>query len=160
MSIDANDLLLSSGVKSATFKAIGDKVTGIIVRQPETQQQRDFTTGESKTWKDGKPALQIKVILATDERDPNDPEDTGERALYIKAGMQRAVAAAVRHAGAKGLQVGGKLMVKYSSDGPVAQRGLNPPKIYEAKYRAPEPESVPVDMGSAGTVVDDEAIPF
>lgn len=141
--IDANDFLMSAGVKSASFASTGDTVTGHIVSKPEVQHQTDFNTSEPLYWKDGKPRLQLKVILQTDDRDAEDAEDDGQRAVYIKNNMQQAVSKAVRAAGAKGLAVGGKLRIKYVANG-AAQRGQNPPKLYEALYRSPEPEPVPV----------------
>lgn len=149
MSIDPNDFLLSSGVKSAKFERVGDSIVGIIARQPEVQQQRDFNTGEAKTWKDGKPALQVRVILSTELRDEDDPADVGERALFVKSGIQTAVAKAIRAAGAPGLEVGGQLWVKFVGEGK-AEKPKNPPKIYDAKYKAPERKPVPVTLQEAG----------
>lgn len=141
--IDANDFLMSAGVKSASFASIGDSVTGFIASKPEVQHQTDFETSEPLYWKDGKPRLQLKVILQTEDRDPEDQDDDGQRAVYIKGNMQQAVSKAVRAAKAGGLAVGGKLRIKYVANG-AGQRGKNPPKLYEALYRAPEPESVPL----------------
>ncbi len=142
--VDPNEWLLSTGIRSASFQNVGDTVVGIIARQPEVQQQRDFETGELKHWSDGNPMMQLRVVLATDQRDPEDPEDSGERAVYIRGNMQRAVAQAVRAASAPGLEVGGKLLIKYVADGKAARRGFNPPKLYEARYRAPAREATPV----------------
>lgn len=136
MTQDANDYLMGGGVKSAKFDKPGAKVGGTIARKPELQQQRDFDSGKPLTWDDGSPRQQIKVVLATDERD--DDDDNGERGLYLKGGLLKAVQAAVKAAGAKGLEVGGKLAVKYTKDG--ERKGkLNPPKLYVAKYEAPDP---------------------
>jgi len=142
--VDPNEWLLSTGIRSAAFQNVGDTVVGFIARPPEVQQQRDFETGELKVWTDGNPMMQLRVVLTTDLRDPDDPEDSGERAIYIRGNMQRAVAQAVRAASAPGLEVGGKLLIKYVADGKAPRRGFNPPKVYEAKYRAPEREAVPV----------------
>ena len=142
--VDPNEWLMSTGIRSAAFQNAGDSVVGIIARQPEVQQQRDFETGELKVWQDGNPMMQLRVVLQTDQRDPDDPEDSGERAVYIRGNMQRAVAQAVRAASAPGLEVGGKLLIKYVADGKAARRGFNPPKVYEAKYRAPAREATAV----------------
>lgn len=142
--VDPNEWLLSAGIRSAKFDNVGDSVVGFIARQPEVQQQRDFETGELKVWQDGNPMMQLRVVLSTEERDPEDPEDSGERAVYIRGNSQRAVAQAVRAASAPGLEVGGKLLIKYVADGKAARRGFNPPKVYEAKYRAPEREATSV----------------
>jgi hypothetical protein len=159
--INANDWLLSGGVRSASFKQIGDSVTGFILRPPEVQQIRNFDSGQPEYWPDGKPKMQIRAVLMTEERDPADPEDSGERAVYIRANVQRAVAQAVRQSGAKGLEVGGKLMVKYTGDGKASKRGFNPPKLYEAKYRAPtgEPVAVP-EPPAAQPSSSNDAEPF
>ncbi|TMC01503.1 MAG: hypothetical protein E6J41_32890 [Chloroflexi bacterium] len=150
--VDPNEWLLSAGIRSAKFDKVGDEVVGYIARQPEVQQQRDFETSELKVWSDGNPMMQLRVVLQTDQRDPEDAEDSGERAVYIRGNMQRAVAQAVRAASAPGLEVGGKLLVKYVADGKAARRGFNPPKVYEAKYRAPEREATAVPDAVRETV--------
>lgn len=133
----ANEFLLGGGIASAKFPVIGTTVTGTIAMQPEVQQQRDIKNNEPKTWSDGRPMQQLKVVLDTDLRDPEDPEDDGKRALYVKSNLQKAVRDAVRASGAKGLEVGGKLTVTYTGDGEVTQRGFNAPKLYSAVYEAP-----------------------
>lgn len=132
----ANDFLMAGGVTSAKFPAPGTSVTGTIAREPEIQQQRDFQSGEPKFWEDGKPMQQLQVILATTERDPQVPDDNGERAVYIKGQMQKAVKEAVRKSGANGIAVGGTLTVTYTADGEAKGR-LNPPKLYSATYTPP-----------------------
>jgi hypothetical protein len=142
--VNPNDWLLSTGTRSASFLKVGDHVVGFIGRQPEVTQQRDFESGEPKFWSDGNPMMQLRVVLNTDGRDPEDPEDSGERAVYIRGNMQKAVAQAVRQAGAPGLEIGGKLLIRYVADGKPTRRGLNPPKVYEAKYRPPAAAATPV----------------
>lgn len=137
MSITASEFLMGGGTASAKFPQVGATVTGRIVREPEVQQQKDFTTGELKFWNDGKPMQQLQVILATDERDPEVADDDGERAVYVKGNLLKAVREAVRKAGAKGLDVGGTLTVTYSGDGEVTKRGFNAPKLYTASYVPP-----------------------
>lgn len=136
MQNDANDYLMSGGVKSAKFEKIGAKISGVIARKPELQTQRDFDKGTPLTWDDGKPRQQVKVVLLTDQND--DEDDNGERAIYLKGGLMKAVRAAISAAKAKGLETGGKLAVKYIKDGEKKGK-LNPPKIYTAKYEAPDP---------------------
>lgn len=158
MTNDANDFLMSGGVQAATFKRVGDWVEGIIAQQPQVRQQRDPATKQLKTWPDGSPAMQIHVVLQTEQRD--DPEDDGLRAIYIRGDMQRAVREAVRSAGADGLLVGGKLRVKHTALGE-AKGGLNPPKLYEAKYRPPSAPPVPVPESPADLAPPPEdEVPF
>lgn len=168
MSVDANEFLFSTGVRSASLKEKGASVTGHIIRQPEVQQQRDFDTGELMFWKDGNPRNQLRIVLMTDEQDPGDPEDSGERALYARGNMLNAIRNAVRQAGAPGLEVGGKLRVKYIGDGKATQPRLSPPKLYEAQYRAPEArpvevpkaqETEPAQAATVSTSKNDE-VPF
>jgi hypothetical protein len=166
--IDPNDFLMGSGIRSAKFEKAGDTMTGFIVRQPELRDQTDINTGEVKVWADGRPRKQMRVVLEIPiaERDPDDPDDTGERALYVRGNMQKAVADAVRAAGLKGLAIGGKLQITYTGDGESKQRGMNPPKLFTARYRGPEQEPVPVPeepapvATPAATTPDLSEVPF
>ena len=144
MSDDANEVLMSGGVRSATLKTPGDWVEGFIYQPPELRQQRDPATKLPKTWRDGNPAMEIRVILMTEPQPGGDEDDDGLRAVYVRGDLQRAVREAVRAAGAAGLEVGGKLRVRHTAVGPAKQAGFNGPKLYEAKYKAPEPSHVPV----------------
>ena len=71
--VNPNEWLLSAGVRSAAFQSVGDSVVGFILRQPEVTQQRDFTNGQPKFWSDGNPMMQLRVVLTTELRDPDDP---------------------------------------------------------------------------------------
>jgi hypothetical protein len=154
MTDDFNAFLMGGGTTSAKFATPGTSVTGVIDRQPEIQQQTDFTTGEAKFWGDGKPMQQMQVVLKTAEQDG--PDDEGLRAIYVKGNMQKAVRDAVRASGARGLEVGGTLTVTYTGDGESTKRGMNPPKVYTASYTpaaanflsAPEPASEPMPEGA------------
>jgi hypothetical protein len=134
---DPNAFLMGGGAASAKFPVIGTTVTGTIIREPEVMQQSDFTTGELKFWNDGRPMQQLQVVLSTSERDPQDPNDDGERALYVKANMQKAVRDAIRAAGAPGIAVGGVLSVTYIGDGEIVKRGMSAPKLFKAAYTPP-----------------------
>lgn len=134
---DPRDFLMGGGgYTSATFKQPGDSVTGFIVRM-DTQQQTDPVTKEIKTWKDGTPRLQVRIVLQTEERDPQDEDDSGLRAIYVRGQMRDAVAEAVRSVGAQEPLKGGKLRVTYVGLGAAPAGALNAPKQYEALYRAP-----------------------
>lgn len=151
MTITAQDFLMGSGSKSAKFPTVGTTVTGQIVREPEVTQQTEFGTGRPLTWDDGKPRLQLVVQIQTSERDPQDVEDDGVRAIYVKGkSLTNAVRDAVRKAGAQGLEVGGTLTVTYVGDGE-ADRGM-PPKLYTATYQRPTPTADFLNSGQpAGT---------
>lgn len=136
----ADQFLMGGGIKSAKFETVGTTVGGPIAEKPEVQQQRDFSSGEPKFWNDGKPMLQLRVLLRTSQRDPDDPEDDGLRAIYVKGLLQKVVQQAVRAAGTNGLEVDGVLTVTYTGDGE-RKGNLNPPKLYSATYTSPDPLS-------------------
>ncbi|OZE88058.1 hypothetical protein CH304_00365 [Rhodococcus sp. 15-649-1-2] len=135
--MDATNFLLGNGIASAKFEAIGTTVGGVITEEPEMRQQTNFDTDLPDFWPDGKPKMQLVVTVQTDLRDPQDPEDDGQRRFYVRANLQKAVAAAVRKAKATALEVGGTLQVTYSADGPKSNPKFNAPKIYTAVYTPP-----------------------
>lgn len=139
--MNANDLLMGSGSKSAAFPTIGTSVSGRIVREPKAQQQTDPKDGSFKTFANGDPMMQLVVQIQTDERDATDADDDGIRALYVKGKMLAAVRDAVKAAGAKGLEVGGELTVTYVADGEKTNKAFNAPKLYTATYRPPAGEA-------------------
>jgi hypothetical protein len=132
-----NDLLMSGGTPWAKFPVIGSEVDGIVVSEPEARQQRDYDDNTPLTWPNGDPRMEVVVDLDTAERDPNVEGDTGRRALHIKGFMTEAVRKAVRAVGADGLEIGGRLRVRYTADG--EKKGRNdPPKLYAAVYARPQ----------------------
>ena len=136
---EANTFLSSSGsVAAADFSEIG-MVTRGTVAAAEVWDQIDFATKKKLTWDDGNPRQQLVITLQTDER--GDDDDDGRRRLYAKkpGSMLDAVQEAV---GAAGLQLGGRLAVKYEGDGIPAQKGWTAPKLYRARYKPP---ALPVD---------------
>lgn len=137
---DANDFLMGGGIPSVSFKnkPYGTTYKGTVVQEPTVQQQTDFDSGKPLFWDDGKPKLQAKIVVQTDERDPKIQDDDGLRAVYAKAEVQKAIAAAVRAAGCKRLEVGGVLSLTFTGEGE-AKGKLNPPKLYSATYEPPNP---------------------
>jgi hypothetical protein len=144
MADEVNEMLMGGGGKAFAFENLGDTVEGEIL-SATTRQQTSLDTGKPATWDDGSPKKMIVVVLQTSLRD-ND-EDDGARSVYLRGGnfvvasgkgssSQVAVRDAVKRAGAKGLEVGGYLKMRYSGVGP-GKRGFNPPKLYEAAYKAP-----------------------
>lgn len=135
--MNADDFLMSGGVKSVSFLEIGRTVTGTIAREPEVRQQTDFDSGKPKFYENGDPMMQLTVVLQTNERDAADPKDDGLRTVYVKSQMKGAVRDAVRQAGAPGLKVGGTLTVTYVANGVPKRAGGKPPKQYTATYQPP-----------------------
>lgn len=144
----ANDFLMGSGAASAKFETIGTVVTGTIVKEPVVQQQTDITTGEPKYWSDGKPREQLQVILATQQRDPSDPSDDGHRALYVRGELTKAVRAAIKASGAKGIEVGGTLAVTYTGNGQPPKPGFSGPKLFAVTYAPPLPQAANAFLGA------------
>jgi len=137
----ANDFLMGSGAASAKFETIGTAITGTIVKEPVVQQQTDITTGEPKYWSDGKPREQLQVILATQQRDPSDPSDDGHRALYVRGELTKAVRAAIKASGAKGIEVGGTMTVTYTGNGQPPKPGFSGAKLFAVTYAPPLPQA-------------------
>lgn len=135
--MDANSFLMGGGgAPTAKFPTPGTTIGGRITEQPKVEQQRDIQSGEQKFWSNGDPMMQLVVTIQTDERDPSLEDDDGRRRIFVKGQMKNAVADAVRQAGAKGLEVGGTLHVRYTHDGEQTKRGFSAPKQYAAKYVA------------------------
>lgn len=154
--MEANDLLMGGGIKSAAFpdQQYGHTVAGTIVRPPQVRQQTDFDTGKPKVFDNGDPMMQIVVQVQTDLRDPDDSTDDGVRAFYLKGQMQAAVRDAVRAGGAKGLEVGGFLAIRYLKDEPNSRGRGKDKKVYAAKYTAPAAQHANdalMDSGPAAT---------
>lgn len=149
---DALDSLMSTGAPSAKFPTVGTIVKGEIVRVDE-QQQQDYKTGALKTWDDGSPMMQHVITLRTDERDPEVPNDDGERRVFAKGLMQKAITQAIRDSGANKTQIiGGILAVQYSGDGEPSKPGFNPPKLYVAQFQ-------PAQLGGAANLITEPVTP-
>ncbi|WP_018254002.1 hypothetical protein [Salinispora mooreana] len=148
--MNANELLMGGGVKSAAFPTVGTCVSGRVVREPEARQQTT-PEGVAKTFDNGDPMMQIIVQVHTDERDPQDADDDGVRALYIKGNMLSAVRDAVRKSGAKGIEVGATLTVTYTGDGEKKRAAWSAPKLYSATYTAPPAPASNILMGQPTT---------
>ena len=125
--------LLTGGSKAARFDNIGDVVEGQII-SATTRQETDFATGEPLTFSDGQPRMQLVIELQTDSADGAD--DDGRRTVYCKWRTTQAIKNALREAGAKTLQEGATLKIKYVGDGE-AKKGFAPPKEFKAKYEKP-----------------------
>jgi hypothetical protein len=132
----ANDILLGGGLPSAKFEAIGDTVRGTIVKVGEPRQATDPATNNPKVWPSGDPVLQFAITLQTDDTDNG---ANGQVNLWVQAGseMQRALAKAIRAAGANEIAEGATVAVQYTGTAPSKMKGGNPKKLYEAAYQAP-----------------------
>lgn len=136
------ELLNSGGAKTFPFEHIGASVTGTI-EASDVIQSRNFDTGEAEVWGDGKPKQLIRVTLHTSLIDPNDPDEDGRRAVYIKGWGDpiRTLRTAIRAAGDSDLRIGGTFTATYVGDGEpaVLQNGRKgfPPKMFQYEYVPP-----------------------
>lgn len=128
-----DDLLSGSGAK-AFFNAdsqIGASVTG-VVDLVETVQAHDFQSKQPAFWNDGRPQMQIHIVLQTTLRDPSVDDDDGRRSLWIKGwGIQlKAFREACKQAGGNPPKNGDTMTATFSGLG---ERGNAPqaPKVYE-----------------------------
>ena len=134
MTEDGMDLLFG-GAPAAKFPEIGTIVKGKVLSQKK-RQARDID-GNLKTWDDGQPIEEIVFTLATDDRDPADPDDDGTRRLFAGGQMLKAIALALKQAHWSKALTNGELAVKYKEDGTPPRRGYSAPKIYVAMFSPP-----------------------
>jgi hypothetical protein len=148
--------LLNSSAKSARFPTIATRVGGRVVRDAQEIQQRDFDSGELLFWDDGKPRMQLVVTVATDEADPADPDDDGERAIYVKGQMLQATRHACRRAKKFAIEEGDFFAVTLTAEEPLpkSKKG-NPKKIYQVEFTPTAAESGLLSGGRA----DDQQAP-
>ncbi len=141
-----HDKLMSQGGaagRSASFPTLGTIVKGYIVAVGEAPDL-DMNTKQPRTFPDGSPKPPLMTVtLQTEERDPADSEDDGQRVLYLKWKILEAVQAAVKASGGV-FNVGGYLAVQYSADGErnPQKPHLSPPKLYVAAYQPPAAAAV------------------
>lgn len=143
---EINEFLLGGQGKAFEFDEIGDTVTGVITDMKK-RQQTDFQTGAPMFWNDGSPRMMLQITLQTELHETED--DEGLRNLYLRGGNFTAskgkgtsslvaVKDAVKRSGAQdGIQVGGRLTLQYSGEGPAPAKGMNPSKLYTANYQPP-----------------------
>lgn len=131
MTIEGNDLLMSSGVPAAFKKdtPVDTVVKGTVVSM-DVLQQRSYDTDEPLFWDDGKPRQQLRIILDTAD---------GPLAVYAKqpSDCMRAVRDAVRDAGAGKIDAGGVLAVQFVGTDEPRKPGMNGQKLFRAQYQPP-----------------------
>jgi len=127
----ANRFLMGGGGKSASFKAKGDAVTGVITDMQE-RQQTDFDSGKPLEWDDGSKKMQLVISLLTEES--VDEDDDGMRRLYVKGNLQRAIREAVIKSGKRIISEGSMLTVTYTGDDVPTRKGMSGAKRYVAVY--------------------------
>lgn len=162
MTNEVNNFLMGGGIPAAKFLNVGDQIVGFVGDQ-EMRQQSDYKTKELMVWPDGNPRMQLVLTLITEDR--IDEDDDGFRKVYVKNQMAQALGFAIRQAGAKQLEDGGKVLIKYESNGEAAP-GMNPPKVYKVRYQLPlvsetAPDGVALEpLAADEPQPDDDSLPF
>lgn len=118
----------ANGYQRGTFR-------GGIVKSKVITNQTDMKTGEVKRYKNGDVMKQMVVTVQTSER--SDATDDGERRLFMKGDMVRAVRSAYKPTGANDVEIGGWLYVAWVNDKPSQTSGFSAQKLYEALYARP-----------------------
>lgn len=139
--MSAFDFFNSRPSHSCKFKTPGETHTGVITEISDRMPVTKYGTTDPDYWPDGSPKQQVVITLATDERDPEDPNDSGERSLWVtesrKAGtILAAIIQATRQANAK-LEIGGTLSVSFTGHDPNSKNPAQPRKLYAATYQPP-----------------------
>lgn len=144
---DDTDFLGGSGAPAFKFENPGDTITGFISEPPRKRQQTDINTQQPVFWDppaNTQPKYQWEITLIETQgkdgrplQDSSDPDDSGERRIFMRSHMLTAGRDAVRQAGATGLEVGAKMRVTFTGYGE-AKRGLSPAKLFQVQYKRPE----------------------
>ncbi|WP_314325479.1 hypothetical protein [Paenarthrobacter ilicis] len=135
--------------KFAKFLQPGATTAGIITEISDQKQAKKFNRDpkaarELDFWPSGDPVMEVWISLQTQERDPQDPEDTGIRVVVVtvnqKAGGQlAAIMDACEAAGAETPLPGGLLAITFTGFDPNSENAQNPRKLYAARYQLPAP---------------------
>lgn len=139
MSISIDDIAGPDG-DSFKFTDLGDTAKGTILHAEQSRRESQFT---------GKTEEVLRISLEADDGStliiwPVTNTDVHGDGYATR--MAKAIAAAVRAAGQRTLEIGGTLAVKYVKDQP-SEKG-NPAKIYAAEYKPPtNPTPVVGDEG-------------
>jgi hypothetical protein len=143
------DGFLGSGGPALKFADPGDSHTITITQKPIVEQMRDFDDDEPLWWPNGKPKNQMIVFGSVDSEHLEDDDDDGDRRLFVKAGMVKALRDAMRKAKAKKLLLDGRLTMTYERDGEKTKPKHKPPKVYSAVW-------VPPAGGGSGSKAEED----
>ena len=127
------------GAPSLSFDAQKGYVKGTFrggqVLSKTISNQTDMANGQVRTWDDGSPRKQMVLLLQTSER--ADPQDNGQRQLFIKGDLPRACREAFQAAGAGDIEIGSWVYAAWVDDKPAKKPGFNPSKVYKVVYARP-----------------------
>ena len=140
MTDEFDDLFGSTGKGPASAKLsnIGDSVQGIIFKRQRLEEQDDDGNVVLNQW--GKPKPLVVLWLATDLRDPENPEDDGARRLWLKGNGLWTLQEFIRVNDLKPPAFGGKIKEWVESLKPNTIKTRKPMKVHGAMYADPKPE--------------------
>lgn len=133
---------------------VGTQQGGIITKKEIRQQTSYEDDSVLLYWDEAKqrPRNQLVLTVQTGRNDPEREEDDGLRRLFIKGQMQKAVAQAVKEAGLKAPEVGGRVIIEFTGEEKPEDKKMNPTKLYKAYYTPAD--AVHLEEGDDG--YDDE----
>jgi hypothetical protein len=120
--------LAKGGGKFLAWEYPGTMYEGMI-KGVDMRQAREYQSTTPATWDDGTPKMQCVLTLATQLRDPQDPEDDGTRQISINlwSGQKAALVKACKAAGVPEPQVGQMIRATHVSGMGTAQS----PRVFE-----------------------------
>jgi hypothetical protein len=127
-----------TGGKAVSFLQQGVLFKGVLMEEP-TEKQQTQPDGTLK-WFDKaetQPRMQLIFKFQTDERDPEDPEDTGVRSLWSKVEQIKAIKESLKEQGLRRMTVGGTLEIAWTHTSPPKVKGWNPTKHFKARWTPP-----------------------
>jgi DNA-binding CsgD family transcriptional regulator len=129
---DVDGLLAGSSVPTLSFKdtAVGEGYEGTVVGARTVQVRNYEDPTKLEFWDDGKPKLQIEVTLQTGYADTTDPDDTGERRVYLFGQKLKAAQDEFRKKGLKKLEVGSHFKITLVGTKPSSNKRYNDVKLY------------------------------
>lgn len=138
------------------FPTIGTEHTGTITAVNSPEPIYDKNTSSVIPGK-----FQVRIAMQMGYTDPNVEDDDGIRYLFVKSGMTRSVADALKEKNASIPEVGGKLRVKFTEEVTVPNSTF-PAKRYEAEYWPPAAGQTPTGQffSATGQTATPNAAPF
>jgi hypothetical protein len=149
---EASDLLVGSSVPTLSFKdvAVGEGYEGTVLSARTVQVRNYDDPTKLEFWDDGKPKLQIEVTLATEYADPTDPDDNGDRRVFLFGQKLRAAQDEFRKKGLKKLEAGYNFKIKLTGTKPSSNKRYADVKLYEIEINPATSDAAADALLSAG----------
>lgn len=131
----------------AAFTQPGSTVAGPITEISDQKQATKWNPDpkakrELDFWPSGDPVMEVWITVQTQERNPQDEDDTGLRTIVItvnqkQGGQLAAIMDSCEAAGVPAPAIGGFLALTFTGFDPESKNPQNPRKLYAAKYQPP-----------------------